>query len=372
MRTVYYAIVFFQTLAVTLFVTPCLIRLAKRWQIVDHPGDRKIHHAPKPLMGGVGIVIGLLLTVGGDIVILYVFSSSHWFQDHFSNVVDLFPLLRSVLPKLVLILAGGFLIHLLGLVDDILKGRLSYRFKFIVQFAVISSVVLGGVRISFMPTQLLDIVVTVVWIMGITNGFNLLDNMDGLASGISFICGGLLFVVAVLQGQVFFAFILAALTGSCLGFLFYNFHPSKLFMGDSGSLFLGYLFGTLTATGSYVVEESVSTIPVIMPILILSIPLYDTFSVVFIRWKEKRPLFIGDKKHFSHRLVDLGMTYRGAVVYIYLVCFCVGIIALLLPYVSVGANIIILIQAITIYVLITILIATGKQKKNHVEGKSIH
>ncbi|MCJ7813716.1 undecaprenyl/decaprenyl-phosphate alpha-N-acetylglucosaminyl 1-phosphate transferase, partial [bacterium] len=151
--------------------------------------------------------------------------------------------------------------------------------------------------------------------------------------------------------------------------LLYNFYPSRLFMGDSGSLFLGYMFGTLTATGSYVVEESVSHIPVIIPILILSIPLYDTFSVVFIRWRERRPLFIGDKKHFSHRLIELGMTHRGAVVFIYLVCFCVGIIAILLPYISVAASILIIIQAVTIYVLITILIVVGKQKKNIVENK---
>ncbi len=369
MRYLYYAAVFCETLAFTSFIIPFLMRLARKWHVVDHPGERKIHNVPKPLMGGVGIVISFFFAVGSNIVVVYIFSSAAWFQLHFPMIVSLFPLLQSVLPKLMLILGGGILIHILGLVDDILKGKLSYRLKFLVQFVIIFLVVLFGIRISFMPIEWLDIAVTVIWIIGITNSFNLLDNMDGLAGGISFICAGLLFTVAVLQGQVFFAFILSALMGSCLGLLLYNFYPSKLFMGDSGSLFLGYMFGVLTATGSYVVEESVSHIPVIMPILILSIPLYDTFSVVFIRWRERRPLFIGDKKHFSHRLVELGMSHSRAVVFIYLVCFCVGVIAILLPYISVAGSILILIQAVTIYVLITILIVVGKQNKNGIEKK---
>ena len=156
---------------------------------------------------------------------------------------------------------------------------------------------------------------------------------------------------------------LITLTGACLGFLIYNFNPSKIFMGDGGSLFLGFIFGTLTVTGSYVVPTSGSLLPVVIPVLVLSIPLYDTFSVIFIRWREKRPLFIGDKKHFSHRLVELGMSHKNAVLFIYLVCLCVGIPAILLPYLSVGASLLVLVQAVIIYTLITILIAIGKQNQ---------
>jgi UDP-GlcNAc:undecaprenyl-phosphate GlcNAc-1-phosphate transferase len=178
----------------------------------------------------------------------------------------------------------------------------------------------------------------------------------------------LLFGIAVLQGQIFFAMILLALVGSCLGFLCHNFYPSKLFMGDSGSLFLGFMFGALTVMGSYVVRSSSSLLPVIMPILILSIPLYDTFSVMFIRWREGRPLFLGDKRHFSHRLLELGMSHRGTVIFIYLVSLCVGSTATLLPYVSVAGNIIILAQAVIVYTLITILIATGRRRDRQEDG----
>jgi UDP-GlcNAc:undecaprenyl-phosphate GlcNAc-1-phosphate transferase len=232
-----------------------------------------------------------------------------------------------------------------------------------VQAIIALTVAVTGVRTHFMPTEWLNIAVTTFWIIGITNGFNLLDNLDGLTAGIAVISAVVLFGIASVQGQVFFAFVLIALAGASFGFLLHNFYPSKLFMGDSGSLFLGYMFGTLTVMGSYVVTSSASLMPVVMPLLILSIPLYDTFSVMFIRYREGRPLFIGDKCHFSHRLLDLGMSHRGTVIFIYLVNLCIGLAATLLPYVSVMGNILIIIQTIIIYMLITILIIMGRRNR---------
>jgi UDP-GlcNAc:undecaprenyl-phosphate GlcNAc-1-phosphate transferase len=195
-----------------------------------------------------------------------------------------------------------------------------------------------------------------------------LDNLDGLTAGVSVIAATIIWSVAVLQGQFFIAFILSTLAGSSCGFLLHNFHPAKLFMGDSGSLFLGYMFSTLTVTGSYVVQSSASLLPVVMPILILSIPLYDTFSVLFIRWREKRPLFLGDKSHFSHRLLELGLSHRQTVIFIYLVCIGVGVTAALLPYLSVAGSLIIMGVAIIIYILITILIAVGRNSQKKVQS----
>jgi UDP-GlcNAc:undecaprenyl-phosphate GlcNAc-1-phosphate transferase len=203
----------------------------------------------------------------------------------------------------------------------------------------------------------------VLWITGMANSFNLLDNMDGLSAGVAVISAALLWMMAALQGQVFFGLMLAALAGSASGFLHFNFHPAKCFMGDSGSLFLGYHFGVLTVLGSYVVPGSASHLPVVVPILVLSIPLYDTFSVMFIRWREGRPLFLGDKRHFSHRLVELGLSHRGAVIFIYLVCFGVGCIALLLPYLTLAGSMIVLVQAFIVYSLITILITMARRNK---------
>ena len=359
-----YGLIFVESLVISAVIIPLMMRLAIRWNVLDEVGERKVHRTAKPLLGGVAILIGFFVTVIGNVAAFSVCSRSEWFVARLPALLRFYPYLNAVLPKLTVILAGGFLMHLLGLADDIWKERLSVRFKFLVQILIISGVALAGVRVEFMPYRWLDLLITIVWIVGMTNSFNLLDNMDGLTAGVSIICGGLLFVIAVLQAQVFFAFLLAALAGGCLGFLFYNFYPSRLFMGDSGSLFLGYMFGVLTVTGSYVVPQSVSHIPIVVPILVLSIPLYDTFSVIFIRWREKRPLFVGDKKHFSHRLVELGMTHRGAVIFIYLVSLCVGLVALMLPYISREGMIVVLVQSVIIYILITILISVGTQNQD--------
>ena len=365
MRYIFYFLVFGATLVTTVVIIPLAIRMAYRWNVVDQPGERKVHHTVKPLLGGVAIFLSFHIIVVGSLIGFLIFHDISWIQNHFPSIVRLYPRLHSVFPKLGFIFAGGIFIHIIGLTDDIFKGKVTYKLKFIVQFAVIFLVVLGGIRIDFMPNRALDIIVSVAWILGITNSFNLLDNMDGLMSGVAVICAGLLFCVAVLQGQIFFAFILAALAGACLGFLTYNLYPSRVFMGDSGSLFLGYLFGTITVTGSYVVKTSSSLLPIAIPVLVFSIPLYDTFSVMFIRWREKRPFFIGDKKHFSHRLVEIGMSHRSAVIFIYLLCFCVGIVSILLPYISLAAGILVLVQATTIYILITILIAVGRENKDN-------
>jgi len=365
LRSILYLIIFCEALLISTIIIPFIIKIALKWDIVDKPGERKVHHTPKALMGGVGIFTGFFVTIVGNIVGFYILFNTNFVQTHLQSVVRVFPLLNLVLPKLLIILGGGFLIHLLGLLDDIFKEKISYKPKFIAQFIIAFLVAMYGIHTQFMPGRILDVIITTIWIVGITNGFNLLDNLDGLTAGVSIIASLIFFMVAVLQGQIFFAFILAALAGASLGFLFYNFYPSKLFMGDSGSLFLGYMFGTLTVMGTYVVKSSESLIPIVMPLLILSIPLYDTFSVMFIRWRENRPLFLGDKCHFSHRLLELGMGHRTAVIFIYLVCFCIGITATLLPYVSIAGNIVILTQAFIIYTLITFLIMIGRRNTNN-------
>ena len=220
---------------------------------------------------------------------------------------------------------------------------------------------MGGVRTQFMPGQVLDYIVTAVWIVAIANAFNLLDNMDGLSSGVAAIVSGLLAVIVFRQGQLFTAFIFVALAGSLLGFLPYNWYPSKIFMGDAGSLFVGYMLGTLTIVSSYITRESPTSIPVIIPLLILSVPIYDTLSVVYIRWREHRPLFVGDKRHFSHRLVALGMRQTQAVFFIYVVTLTVGVAAILLPGARPWESWVLLSQAILILSIITFLMHINKQ-----------
>ncbi len=359
-----FVIVFVQAWLISTLSVPLLIRAAHRFEIVDKPGQRKVHHIAKPLLGGVAIFMGFNLVVLGDLLLYPLLARSDLLPSWLSGYQHLLRYVPAAFPKLLIIIAGGFFIHILGLLDDIYKEKLTYQLKFVVQFLVALGVSFAGVHTTFLHNEVLDKLLTTLWIVGVTNSFNLLDNLDGLTAGVSVISALVLSAVAILQGQTFFALLLIALAGASLGFLVYNFHPSRLFMGDSGSLYLGYMFSTITVTGSYVVESSASLIPVVLPLLVLSIPIYDTFSVLFIRWREKRPLFIGDKRHFSHRLLDLGMSHRTAVIFIYLVCFCIGISAALLPYASVWGGVVILMQAVVIYTLITILMVFGKRNNS--------
>ncbi|NQT25827.1 undecaprenyl/decaprenyl-phosphate alpha-N-acetylglucosaminyl 1-phosphate transferase [candidate division KSB1 bacterium] len=363
MRWFLYLIVFVETTLISWILVPQIIRLARKSGVVDQPGDRKVHHETKPLLGGVAIFTSFISVIGLNLAVYLILFQLGWIQSNLPALSSFHVRLAGVWPQLLIVLLGGLGIHLLGLVDDIFKGKLTYKSKFPIQILIVLLVALFGVRVEFMPGKLLDVIVTTIWIVGIANSFNLLDNMDGLTAGVAIISAGILFILAVIQGQVFFALLLAGLAGACLGFLRYNFNPSKLFMGDSGSLFIGYLFGALTTTGSYVVDRSQSMLPILIPVLVLSIPLFDTFSVMFIRWREGRPLFIGDKRHFSHRLVEIGLSHRQAVIFIYVLGLCVGVMALLLPYAPVVASWIIVLQAILIYSLITILIMIGKKNK---------
>jgi UDP-GlcNAc:undecaprenyl-phosphate GlcNAc-1-phosphate transferase len=249
------------------------------------------------------------------------------------------------------------------LTDDIRGVGFSYKIKFVIQIVAAIILILSGVRLEFLPFKALNILVTILWIVGITNSFNLLDNMDGLSGGVALIISIILGIMTIQQGQYFSALILLTLAGSLIGFLRYNFHPSSIFMGDAGALFIGYTLAALTVSNSYVTTQSVSQLPIVVPVLVLGVPLFDVFSVIVIRWRAGRSLFVGDTNHFSHRLVELGMSIRQAVGFIYLVAICVGVSAILIPELNVFESLLVLGQAVLIFGLITLLMMKGKQWK---------
>jgi UDP-GlcNAc:undecaprenyl-phosphate GlcNAc-1-phosphate transferase len=185
--------------------------------------------------------------------------------------------------------------------------------------------------------------------------------MDGLSSGVAAISSLIFFGLAVIQGQFFMAVILITFVGSLLGFLKYNYHPSSIFMGDAGSLFIGFILSTLTIVASYVTKGSTSLLPALMPVIILSIPIFDTISVIIIRLKEHRPIYIGDKRHLSHRLVDMGFSPRHAVNTIYLLTVAIGLAAFLLPSLSISLSVLVFVQVIIILSIISILMFVGKR-----------
>jgi UDP-GlcNAc:undecaprenyl-phosphate GlcNAc-1-phosphate transferase len=313
-------------------------------------------------LGGLAIYASFMTLILVNVAFMFLFRESTLLLKYFPVIPAQIPLFLNVSWKLFMILAGCTIVLIVGILDDIKGTGFSYKKKFLGQFIAAAVVIGGGVKTSFMPTPFLNYLVTALWIVGITNSFNLLDNMDGLSPGVAVISSLMLAVITALQGQFFSATILCVYAGSTAGFLIYNFYPSTIFMGDAGSLFIGFLISTLTITSSYVTTESASLLPVIVPVLALSIPLYDTISVVIIRLKQRRPLFVGDKNHFSHRLLNLGMSERGAVLFIYLIAFCVGITAILLPGLPVWGSIVILLHALIIYAIITVLMILGARE----------
>jgi UDP-GlcNAc:undecaprenyl-phosphate GlcNAc-1-phosphate transferase len=255
-----------------------------------------------------------------------------------------------------LILAAA-LLHGLGLLDD--KHHLGPFVKLIVQLAAALLVAgAGEIRFSFfISNPYITTLLTVLWMVVIINAFNFLDNMDGLSAGIGAICSAMLLSAALTSGQVFVGAFLALLIGVLLGFLVYNFAPAKIFMGDAGSLLVGLFVAVATIQTTYYRPDTQSGMwfSTFMPLVVLAVPLYDFISVTILRlWQGKSP-FVGDKQHFSHRLVARGMSRRQAVLTIYLATACTGLGATFLDEVSSAGAVLIFIQTMLIVLIIAIL-----------------
>jgi UDP-GlcNAc:undecaprenyl-phosphate GlcNAc-1-phosphate transferase len=371
MLNLVYLYLFCFALALASLFVPLARRLAFRLNMIDHPdpSGRKAHAQPRPLLGGLAIYFAFTLALLVQILGFHFFQNQAWFSSRWPFFSEQSRHFLEVLPKLLAIWGGATLMVILGFIDDRRGAGFSYKIKFAMQIAAACLLPLAGVRTDFMPSTVLNAFITIIWIVGITNAFNLLDNMDGLSAGIAVIAAAIFFLITAAQAQVFSAMILALFAGAAAGFLIYNFNPAKIFMGDTGSLFLGYMLAALSITSSYVVPASANLLPVISPLLILSLPIFDTLSVMIIRRREGRPLFIGDQRHFSHRLIELGMSQRGAVVFIYLVALSIGVAAALLPYLPLWGQILVFLQTIAIYMMIVILMHVAKRRQIKTFGK---
>ncbi len=355
-RTTVYAYLFGLAFLLSLVLVPMVERLARRHGVLDFPTERKQHGAPRPLLGGLAIYASLVVVVLGNLAAFLLLRQAPWFVGRLPLLARQFPLLGRVAPRLLGVLLGGSIVLLLGVWDDVRKNsHFSLAAKFAGQGLAAAVAVGLGVHTTFLPGTAPDALVSFLWLVGMTNAFNFLDNMDGLAAGVAVISAGLFWLLTAQQGQFFSAMIYAAFAGSVLGFLRYNFHPARVFMGDAGSLFIGFVLAALALTSSYVVPRSAGLLPVLMPVLVLSLPLFDTFSVILIRLHERRPVYRGDRRHFSHRLLALGLSQRQAVLFIYCIALDVGLAAVLLPYVPGWGAVLILAQAIVIYGVISFL-----------------
>ena len=310
-----YSVIFFSAFLVSLILTPFTRHVAVKYNFVAVPRDDRWHNKTTGLFGGVSIFISLMAT--------WVIASL------------VFARYSSFIQPLLPIALGGTAIFFLGLFDDI--SEINPQYKLIGQVVVASVLVIFGFQVSWFESETANILVSIFWIVGITNAFNLLDNMDGLSAGIACISGFFLFVwLAFMPGSHALAepvqLILAAYIGSILGFLFYNFNPASIFMGDSGSLFIGFMLACLTIVESPTDVQGASLFNqlsvIAIPCLILFIPILDTAFVSFMRKLFSRSVFQGGRDHSSHRMVAVGLTEKKAVIVLYLFAVISGGLAL--------------------------------------------
>ncbi len=289
---------------IAVIAVPLVKRFAVRHGIISHPKSDRWHSTPIPMLGGIAIYAA---TVAGFVLM------TAW-DEH-----------------VLVILCAGTVIFVLGMIDDF--KRLSPPIKLIVEIAVAAFIIVFGLQWDVTGNGAFDIILTVVWIVGITNAFNLLDNMDGLSAGIASITGVVIFLCLFGTLQSPTSVLLASLIGAALGFLVYNFNPASIFMGDSGSLFIGFMLSSTVLVPEIKLPGQLLQI-IILPVLIFLIPIFDTSYVVFMRKLSGVDAMKGGKDHTSHRLVRVGMSERGAVLVIYGISILSGILAYLGRFVS--------------------------------------
>jgi UDP-GlcNAc:undecaprenyl-phosphate GlcNAc-1-phosphate transferase len=271
--------------------------------------------------------------------------------------------------KLWTLLVTGTALMLLGLTDDL--GGLSWQLRLAVELAIAAACVwlVPNLRLTaFIPVPLFTEALSVLWIVALINAFNMLDNMDGLSAGVAAIAGSFLAAVMLLAPnpksggpQLFVAGLLLVVVGALVGFLWHNRPPAKIFMGDSGSYFIGFMIAAATLLASYTGYQSERRHAILAPLLVMAVPLYDMTTVILIRLRSGKSPFAADKNHFSHRLVDLGMAKPQAVLTIYLTAATCGLAALLLHRVDAVGAALLIILVVCVLALIAILESTARR-----------
>jgi len=292
---------------IAFILTPVAIKLAPKFGFMDIPKDaRRMHNKPIPLAGGVAIYIATIVAV-------LLFSDLN--------------------SKIIALIVGSTIIIISGLIDD--RKGLSPKKKMLFQLLAGLVLVVGNVRINFFTNpfsfgdsiiflELLSIPATLFWVVGITNTVNLIDGLDGLAAGVSMICSLSLMGIAYKFGYSNVAIIAAVLAGACLGFLPFNFNPAKIFMGDTGALFLGFVLSYISIEG---VMKSAAALTIFVPVLILGVPVFDTAFAMIRRKLSGKSMVQADKGHLHHRLLALGLTQKQTVLVLYTISIIFGILA---------------------------------------------
>ncbi|SFI38528.1 MraY family glycosyltransferase [Planctomicrobium piriforme] len=340
---------------------------APRWGLVDQPAARKVHTTPTPLGGGVAIYLGVVLP-------LLIAQVLVWWQTHSPGTLIWMPeALREHMPGVLLragqvwaIVGAGSLLMAMGLLDD--RYGLSWKGRLAVQLLLATALVCGGIRGTLFVSQpIVGGVLTVIWIVVLINSLNFLDNMDGLCGGIGLVAS-LIFAWIMLQltgePRWLVGGGLLILAGSIAGFLWHNWTPARIFMGDAGSTFIGLMLATMTILGTFYEPNVTERHVLLAPLLILAVPLYDFATVIGIRlWNGKSP-FQPDRNHFSHRLTDLGLSRRNAVLTVHFATLTTGLGAVLLYHVEDWDGAMLVVSLVLcLLVIVAILEQAGRFKK---------
>ncbi|TET43908.1 undecaprenyl/decaprenyl-phosphate alpha-N-acetylglucosaminyl 1-phosphate transferase [candidate division TA06 bacterium] len=318
---------FLVSAGLALMFTPIMRVLARKSGVVDVPDGLKRHKKPTPYLGGVAIYLAFML-----------------------GLVCVMVIRRSVESKLLGLIVGGTIVCGLGVLDD--YRRLSVWTKLFGQLVAAVVLVISGLRLEIVYLSFpLNVALSILWIVGITNALNLIDIMDGLAASVAFVASATFFFIAVPTGDLLTAVVSAALAGACIGFVGYNWHPASIFMGDAGSLFLGFMLAGVSISTSYTATNNIA---LLSPLLILAIPIYDTFYVSILRMAKRKSPFRGSRDHFALRLKAIGLRDQHVVV---IVC----LISLVLCEASYIATTVSLFGAIFTYIVTAfIFVMTGR------------
>ena len=325
MESLAYTGIFAASALVSLFLTPLAIRFALQRRIVDEPGPNKSHTSPVPYLGGVAIVTSFVIVVA---------------------LAALVRGSRNGLNEILIILALGLVVAGIGLMDDLRPFSPSLRLG--IEVAVAVGLWVADVRISMFGSDILGFVVTILWVVGLINALNMIDGADGLSAGVAGIAAGWFLVVAAISGQFLVAALAAALAGCAVGFLRHNFQPARIYMGDAGALFLGYMLAYL---GIKINPPGPNETTFLVPILVLAVPIFEATFVSINRILAKRSPFVGGLDHPIHRLVKIGLPIRVAVGFVYAVGFGVGWVAIVINEVGTLASVL-LAAFVTTYMVI--------------------
>ena len=359
---------------VSLLVTGAVRKLAPRWGLIDQPGHRKVHVQPTPMGGGIGIWCGVMLpVVRGQLLVWWLAGLEElpgWIPaevgPHLAGVK-----FRS--GQLWGLLGAATILGATGLVDDF--RNLPWKPRLAIQLFT-ALLLVFGVKVQasvFVPQPWVGQLLTVGWILVLVNALNFLDNMDGLTGGIALIASVLFAVVMLFftaEPRLLVAGLLLVLAGSVAGFLWHNWTPAKIFMGDGGSYFIGTLLACITVLGTFYDESSSGQHVMLAPLFILAVPLYDFCSVMYIRLSSGRSPFHGDKNHFSHRLVDLGLRKPNAVLTVHLATLATGLGALLLYSVGSWGEAMLVAGLVACLLAIIAILETASRRKNNGKRKS--